>query len=881
MESTPGEVDGNTEDLTELIYYLYSLGRKKSRFKFLKTRLFGRLKKKETEGQIKQSKSTSDVTTRGGKRGEDDSEDDCQYPPGTLSSRALSHDSIFLADQSSEPKRVLSQENVHSRIKALQMKLQQQNMRLGPPPFLIPGKRIEDSGTMSEDDGLPCSPPEMSFQEVATQGASYKHPESRKHLSSLSLAGTGSEEEEQSGSSQPPSRPLSPMSPLSPQPQASLATDLPSPSAGVDFSRPAHYVSCLDNSAARHRMSIRPRNQRASTKGKKPADVYRRRSSSINSMDQPLSESEEALEPPTSTEPVHHQTCSAQVTNPEEELTSPEPVSQPFTLSLQDQQEAMAEDVSSLNWNEEELKTGELFQPEDKITTNPLPLQHSDDKEPSNADKPFTNEIVVDANEENQLPTNLAPQSTSPEMVSNTTTDCNVTPIESVEMGVEDQMETPVDEDISRSKEPLARPYPIPAPRIKKPAVDRISITSPKESEKKTDLPESNSKNAVPSEGQDESTKEDNKPQRPNSFRFSVASARYRSKTISGEVVTKQQEESSGNKASLKNPSYSLDLDLQVEKVETAKTNEIPKNLISIPDKRSSLRREIIDQNISKTVVGSEDKKPEKAEESEERRGLFGIKLRTTSLSLKYRSDVAKLENKTKRRSLDAQQMAVFEGNTAKEPLSKDMEEVSKDKNSNVLTKTTPQNSDPQPDPSVDTEREATWMSLARERTRSHQASSIKLSAQPTTPPPNSTAPSTPFTSSTQPPQRPTPQPRPPLRSTNKSQLRACNSTELQPEPQLPQQTPPKPAPKGPPKPGVKSNIQTEPDVLRRTQAFGNSLLFSSSNCVPAAKPEPSSSSSSSSSSLSHQQPPSDGGQPSWMELAKRKSLAWSDKSMD
>lgn len=42
----------------------------------------------------------------------------------TLGSRALSHDSIFLADQSqssSEPTRVLSQENVHGRIRELQV----------------------------------------------------------------------------------------------------------------------------------------------------------------------------------------------------------------------------------------------------------------------------------------------------------------------------------------------------------------------------------------------------------------------------------------------------------------------------------------------------------------------------------------------------------------------------------------------------------------------------------------------------------------------------------------------------------------------------------------------------------------------------------------
>ncbi len=41
-----------------------------------------------------------------------------------MGSRALSHDSIFLADQvltDAEPARVLSQENVHSKIKALQV----------------------------------------------------------------------------------------------------------------------------------------------------------------------------------------------------------------------------------------------------------------------------------------------------------------------------------------------------------------------------------------------------------------------------------------------------------------------------------------------------------------------------------------------------------------------------------------------------------------------------------------------------------------------------------------------------------------------------------------------------------------------------------------
>lgn len=41
------------------------------------------------------------------------------------------------------------------------MQLQlKQAIRLGSPPSLMCVKRTEDAGTMSEDDGLPCSPPE-------------------------------------------------------------------------------------------------------------------------------------------------------------------------------------------------------------------------------------------------------------------------------------------------------------------------------------------------------------------------------------------------------------------------------------------------------------------------------------------------------------------------------------------------------------------------------------------------------------------------------------------------------------------------------------------------------------------------------------------------
>lgn len=38
----------------------------------------------------------------------------------------------------------------------------------------IPSRRTEDLGATSEDDGLPCSPPEMSFHEQVMHEAVYK-----------------------------------------------------------------------------------------------------------------------------------------------------------------------------------------------------------------------------------------------------------------------------------------------------------------------------------------------------------------------------------------------------------------------------------------------------------------------------------------------------------------------------------------------------------------------------------------------------------------------------------------------------------------------------------------------------------------------------------
>ncbi|XP_049584993.1 uncharacterized protein cracdla isoform X2 [Syngnathus scovelli] len=182
----------------------------------------------------------------------------CRCPQGIMGSRALSHDSIFWADQvqtddDDEPVRVSSQENVHSKIKALQVKLQQQKMHLGPPPLVLPIRRQENGGGNSNEGLAPHKSPEFSPVDVPTHGALRKV------------------------ASQPSSHPLSPI--FKPPASKFGTATTPSPtfipfgpavtSPGEfpsDFSTPAQFTPSLDTSAARHRMSIKPRNQRVSSK---------------------------------------------------------------------------------------------------------------------------------------------------------------------------------------------------------------------------------------------------------------------------------------------------------------------------------------------------------------------------------------------------------------------------------------------------------------------------------------------------------------------------------------------------------------------------------------------------------------------------------------
>ncbi|XP_077642644.1 acrosomal protein KIAA1210 homolog isoform X2 [Lonchura striata] len=178
-------------------------------------------------------------------------------PKGSMGSKALSHDSVFIFESApgNVTGDVLSQENIPGRVKTLQLQLQQ-NVKLGSPPLVITGKKLEDAGAVSEDDGLPRSPPEIStLHEVLTDSPNKSSNPVQRH-SSLSLGGTDSEDEQiPSGAS---SRPISPLS------SATQGTPLSRGSSflPVDFTIPASPLGCLDTSAARHRIAINPRKQK-------------------------------------------------------------------------------------------------------------------------------------------------------------------------------------------------------------------------------------------------------------------------------------------------------------------------------------------------------------------------------------------------------------------------------------------------------------------------------------------------------------------------------------------------------------------------------------------------------------------------------------------
>ncbi|XP_070959334.1 CRACD-like protein isoform X4 [Oncorhynchus clarkii lewisi] len=242
MASGPSDVMTNQDpaDPTECT------GKKKSKFQTFKN-FFAKKKRKEAatpagDNGLKSSQSSDNVNAPEPAFLIRSEKDEGSGSKIYMGNKALSHDSVFVSDLPlSEVNEDLGafQDNIHGKVKSLQLQLKQA-IRLGSPPSLC--VKGDDAGTLSEDDGLPCSPPEYSTLHAVLAGVSHRRN------SSLSLEGTDSDEDQMS--CEAGSRSVSPLIPLP-----------------VDFSQPASPMGCLDNTAARHRLAVR---HKACSKMRKP-----------------------------------------------------------------------------------------------------------------------------------------------------------------------------------------------------------------------------------------------------------------------------------------------------------------------------------------------------------------------------------------------------------------------------------------------------------------------------------------------------------------------------------------------------------------------------------------------------------------------------------
>ncbi|XP_039622203.1 capping protein inhibiting regulator of actin dynamics isoform X2 [Polypterus senegalus] len=253
MASGPSEVDPHQAqpDTSE-----ECPGKKKSKFQTFKN-FFAKKKRKTPatssgDSLLKQSQSSDDVNAPDQPK----VQTTLQYEMGSkvsLGNKALSHDSVFISDAPSSENTeslVSSQDNLPGKVKTLQLQLQQA-IRMGSPSAVIACKKAEDAGALSEDDGLPRSPPEISTLHTVLMDTATGSSNPAPRNSSVSLDGTDSEDEQMSLETS--SRPGSPMSPsilLTPTSPSSL-------SLVADFSAPASPLACLDNSAAKHRINVK------------------------------------------------------------------------------------------------------------------------------------------------------------------------------------------------------------------------------------------------------------------------------------------------------------------------------------------------------------------------------------------------------------------------------------------------------------------------------------------------------------------------------------------------------------------------------------------------------------------------------------------------
>uniref|UniRef100_M3Y0X3 Capping protein inhibiting regulator of actin dynamics n=1 Tax=Mustela putorius furo TaxID=9669 RepID=M3Y0X3_MUSPF len=178
-----------------------------------------------------------------------------------MGTRAFSHDSIFIPDggaESEQTVQAMSQDNILGKVKTLQRQLSK-NIKFGrPPPSAIPMKKADSGEAGLEEDLLLTSPMEIvTHEDVPLSDTENKPSDPPSSQSPLNLPGARSEMEDK----------VAPVKPSRPKRHLSSAGTIES----VNLDAIPLAIARLDNSAAKHKLSVKPKNQRVSKKHRRLA----------------------------------------------------------------------------------------------------------------------------------------------------------------------------------------------------------------------------------------------------------------------------------------------------------------------------------------------------------------------------------------------------------------------------------------------------------------------------------------------------------------------------------------------------------------------------------------------------------------------------------
>ncbi|XP_048798960.1 capping protein-inhibiting regulator of actin dynamics isoform X2 [Lagopus muta] len=175
-----------------------------------------------------------------------------------MGSRAFSHDSIFIPDgrtESEQAIQAMSQENVLGKVKTLQQQLAK-DIKFGQPPQMtISGRTMGEANASVEEDVFLGSLMEVDSQQDTVLSESGNKPaDTPDLLRPMDLPGTGQMEEK-----------VTPVKSSRPKRQFSCSGTIET----INLDAIPQAVARLDNSAAKHKLSVKPKKQRMTRKHKR------------------------------------------------------------------------------------------------------------------------------------------------------------------------------------------------------------------------------------------------------------------------------------------------------------------------------------------------------------------------------------------------------------------------------------------------------------------------------------------------------------------------------------------------------------------------------------------------------------------------------------